>query len=436
LGCDRLLGIGDEEGGNNEVPDVAFGTYYVAASGNDANGGTSEFPLQTVEEALGRLATDYAQENWPDKGEPNEEAGEIIIRGTVTASSAILINGTGYPSIVLRGESGSGSKLVWSGALATDYLLKITSGAKMTLDEDLTLTRTTPNGAMVYVGTGSAFTMNSGDIAGNSLEGRGVYVGENGAFTMNGGTISGNSITGYGNGYGGGVDVSKGEFTMNGGTISGNSINVTGAGYGGGVDVDRGAFTMNGGTIADNTINVTGFGYGGGVCVSKGGFTMNGGTIAGNKASYGGGVINSNSAFTMNEGTISGNEAAGYGGGVVNMSYSGKFTMNEGTISGNKAGYGGGVANVLIGGKFTMNGGTISGNEAGSGGGVYVYSGGEFQKNSGGIIYGASEGANTNTASSQGHAVFVESDPIKERDSTAGVDVLLNSGADGGWENE
>jgi hypothetical protein len=249
LGCDQvqgLPGIGDEEGGNNEDPDVppppvAFGTYYVAASSNDTNGGTSEFPLQTVEGALGRLATDYAHEDWPDKGDLKEGFGEIIIRGTVTASSTILVDGPAYPSIVLRGESGGTSKLVWSGATATDYLLKITNGARITLEKDLTLTRTTANGAMVYVDADGAFTMNSGDIAGDSLLDRGVYVDEKGVFTMNEGTISGNSA-----GTGGGVGVYKGAFTMNRGTISGNEAN-----YGGGVYMSgtSGTFLKNLGGI-------------------------------------------------------------------------------------------------------------------------------------------------------------------------------------------
>jgi hypothetical protein len=179
LGCDHvqgLLGIGGEEGGNNEVPDVppppvAFRTYYVATIGNGfpRNDGTSEAPFGRVGLALGKLKADYAKEDWPDKGEPNEGFGEIIIRGAVTASSAILIDGPNSPFIVLRGESGSGSTLKRSGTTATDYLLKITKGARITLEKELTLIRTAANEAMVYVGTYSAVTMNGGDIAGDSL---------------------------------------------------------------------------------------------------------------------------------------------------------------------------------------------------------------------------------------------------------------------------
>jgi hypothetical protein len=182
LGCDHvqgLLGMGGEEGGNNEVPDVpnlpVARTYYVAASENHWSGdGTSEHPTKTVEEALGKLGADYAQGDWPGKGEANEEAGKIIIRGEVTASSPIRIAETGYPSIVLCGEPGGKSKLTWNGATATDCFLKIMTGAKVTLEEDLTLTLRADSRAVVYVY--GEFTMNGGTIAGNSASyGGGVY---------------------------------------------------------------------------------------------------------------------------------------------------------------------------------------------------------------------------------------------------------------------
>jgi hypothetical protein len=462
LGCDHvqgLLGIGGGDGGedNNEVPDVppppvAFRTYYVAASGNGfpGNDGTSEAPFGTVALALGKLTEDYAQKDWLNKGEPNEGFGVIIIKGAVTVSSAILIEGADYPSIVLRGESGSGSTLTWSGDAATDYLLKITSGAKVTLDEDLTLTRTTANEAMVYVGTDSAFTMNGGDIAGKSLKGRGVYVDEGGAFTMKGGTISGNSITDTvdGKNYGGGVYVaSNGAFIMNKGTITGNSatakdLNLYSCyGFGGGVYVaDNGAFTMNDGTISGNKITLssnygTSFGRGGGVYVFSGGFTMNGGTISGNTVEAtkngsvsGGGVFVSSGGFTMNGGTISANSIIGkgsygdgYGGGVF-VAWGG-FTMNDGTISGNKftlcggfssgsgSGNGGGVV-VANNGTFTMKKGTISANSIilsntngsgnGRGGGMYVTSAGFMMD--GGTISG---NFITSTGSGNGGGVYV-----------------------------
>jgi hypothetical protein len=219
-------GMNGEETGdgiNGEIPEApklpdAFRTYYVAGSGKDWYNGTSEVPppLQTVEAALGKLATDYTQEDWPDKGDPKEGFGEIIIRGEATASSTILIEGPGYPSIVLRGESGSESKLV--GNMNSGYLLTIRDGAKVTLEDGLTLTRSASNGALVYVYKGT-FIMNGGEIAGNSAHnyGGGVFVGYNSLFTMNGGKIAGNSAVGSG----GGVYISDIFVKAHGGIIYG-----------------------------------------------------------------------------------------------------------------------------------------------------------------------------------------------------------------------
>ena len=109
--------------------------------------------------------------------------------------------------------------------------------------------------------------------------------------------------------------------------------------------------------------------------------------------------------------------------------------MTAGTISGNTASDGGGV---MVSGTFTMNGGTISSNTANiySGGGVYVGSSGTFTKSSG-IIYGSNASAALkNTASRDGHAVYVYSSS-KKRDTTAGEGVSLDSevsGSAGGWE--
>jgi uncharacterized repeat protein (TIGR02543 family) len=120
-----------------------------------------------------------------------------------------------------------------------------------------------------------------------------------------GAKISNNDINDYY--YGGGVSVFSGTFTMNGGEISGNT-----ASSGGGVYVEYGTFTMNGGEISGNTASGGGGVYVGYGTT----FTMNGGKISGNTASGGGGVSVGYATFTMNGGEISGNTASGYGGGV------------------------------------------------------------------------------------------------------------------------
>ena len=82
---------------------------------------------------------------------------------------------------------------------------------------------------------------------------------------MNGGTIIGNNALGTGSpinsGRGGGVYVNNGgEFTMNGGNIIGNTAKY----FGGGV-FSKGKFTMNGGNITGNTAG----GHGGGIYLGE-----------------------------------------------------------------------------------------------------------------------------------------------------------------------
>ncbi|MDR1220560.1 MAG: penicillin-binding protein activator LpoB [Treponema sp.] len=217
------------------------------------------------------------------------------------------------------------------------------------------------------------------------------------------------------------VDISGGALSMkSGSTVRGSKK--------GGVWVLSGTFTMSGGNISGNSAS---FG-GGGVFVDGGTFTMSGGTISGNTASLGGGVSVSYGTFTMSGGAISGNTSSSSGGGGVAV-YKGTFTMSGGTISGNTTsspGFGGGGV-AMSDGTFTMSGGTISGNTTalGSFGGGVDVSGGMFVKSGGGTI------DNTNSAQ-HGKVVFV-SDGYKQRDTTAGPGVNLDSrvpGSAGGWE--
>jgi uncharacterized repeat protein (TIGR02543 family) len=324
-------------------------------------------------------------------------------------------------SITLNG--GTAERIV--SLTSTGSLFTIGSGVTLTLGSNVTLQGRNSNSAsLVRVNDGGALTMKNGSkVSGNtSSSSGGVDVSSNGTFTMSGGEISGNTASNFG----GGVRVS-GTFTLSGGEISGNT-----ARYGGGVDVpSSGTFTLSGGAISGNTAST----YGGGVDVSGGTFTLSGGEISGNSASAsyaaGGGVyVSSSGTFTLSGGEISGNTAPQGGGVYVG---DGTFTQNGGEISGNSASYGGGV---YSGGTFTQSGGMISSNStSSSGGGVYVD--GMFIKQSGGIIYGSdASGTLKNTASNDyGHAVYVTGG--KERDSTAGSSVTLNSGisgAAGGWE--
>lgn len=229
------------------------------------------------------------------------------------------------------------------------------------------------HGGGVYVDIGGKFTLNKGNIIGNSAtqDGGGVYVG--GEFTMKDGSIAGNSTQ-----WGGGVHVNSSgtAFTMNDGLIVGNTASADGGGVNIGNDQAECTFELKGGTIKGNTATT---GNGGGVCVAWGdSFTMfNEATISGNTAQKGGGVYSDNGLFEMTGGTISGNTATVLGGGGVYVMCVGTFTMKNGRIiENNTAGDAGGV--YVGGGTFTMEGGEITGNTAEySGGGVYV-TGGTF----------------------------------------------------------
>jgi len=158
-------------------------------------------------------------------------------------------------------------------------------------------------------------------------------------------------------------------------------------------------------------------------------------------------VMNNNAKITGNTTNIyESDEGKGIAAGGVVVLGGGTFTMNGGTISENTYKSGGGVA--VLGGTFTMKGGEISGNIAtdGNGGGVYVSNNGTFTK-SGGTIYGYSQSepksnkvqASSGIQDKKGHAVYVDSNPARRRERTAGSNDNLDSkvsGPSGGWEIE
>jgi hypothetical protein len=235
-----------------------------------------------------------------------------------------------------------------------------------------------------------------------------LYIGGNNKVTLG----ENLTITGGNSSHGGGVYIFSGIFNMSGGEISGNST--TGSGGGVYINSSTSIFTMSGGKISGNSTT----GNGGGVYNGSGGtFTMTGGSISGNSASFGGGVSNYRGVFTMSGGEIFGNYASSSGGGLCNDS--GAFTMSGGEICGNSAAY--------------------------YGGGVYNYNSAPYTctfRKTGGIIYGDTDTTHTagsieNTAANDmGHAVWVNSNPVKRRNSTAGTGVMLYWATDGssGWD--
>jgi uncharacterized repeat protein (TIGR02543 family) len=346
--------------------------------------------------------------------------GKVPVELSLSSSGALFWIGAGKlildNNITLKGlPTNDNSLLLVSGASAS---LRMKAGAKISGNTTSGLM-----GSGVSVVLGGSFSMEGGEISGNTAAfgGGGVSV-LGSSFSMEGGKISGNTAT-FG---GGGVDVlGNGNFTMSGGEISGNRTTMSG----GGVSVG-GSFSMEGGKISGNIVSTTG---GGGVAVNDGSFSMEGGEISGNKAVFGGGVdVFGSGSFTMSGGEISGNTAtaassAGYGGGGVYV-YSGAFTMEGGKISGNTAFHGGGVS---VNSSFTMSGGEISGNSAFYGGGVFV-NGVSFSKTGNSVIYGDTDSTHAldsteNTATSGntcGHAVYFagSSSPYAYyRDATLGA---------------
>jgi len=86
-----------------------------------------------------------------------------------------------------------------------------------------------------------------------------------------------------------------------------------------------------------------------------------------------------------------------------------------------------------------MKGGEISGNSADYGGGVSIDSNGTFTKSGNSTITGyANDTVNSNSASSQGHAVYGGNSTTKSVNSTVGPGAHLDSeiyGAAGGWND-
>jgi hypothetical protein len=255
-----------------------------------------------------------------------EKIGNQNLDASLTYISTNAVNGDDFSIILGSDESIAPKSLSYSGRRVGITLLgfggerkinlasngnmfTVSSNVTLTLDENITLVgRSENNASLVRVGNGSILIMNEGaKVSGNnsgSSDGGGISI-SGGTFTMNGGEISGNTATNAG----GGVHVTNGTFTMNGGMISKNTAR------GGGIFVGSGTVTMNDGTIRGNNSDS----QGGGVEVSGGTFTMHGGIINGNTASNVGGGVFSSGTFKklppsgggQNSGIIYGSEATG-----------------------------------------------------------------------------------------------------------------------------
>ncbi|WP_334100315.1 InlB B-repeat-containing protein [Anaerotignum faecicola] len=254
-------------------------------------------------------------------------------------------------------------------AAETDSIIKAANGGTIVLKSGAILenNKAAQFGSGILAINGVKITMEDGAVIRNNTNrnyelGGGILLGNGSIFTMNGGEISGNTANG-----GGGVAIIGSTMVMNGGKISNNSTyKTTGQGsYGAGVYVADYA-NASGGDILFKPKPAS--------------FEMNGGKITGNKAlDYGGGILTfpqQGEKITINikNGEISENQVTeGSGGAIAAFFGVTELNINGGTLTKNSAkNYGGGVF-LYDATNVTISGGTISENKASQGGGVYLW---------------------------------------------------------------
>ena len=254
-------------------------------------------------------------------------------------------------------------------AAETDSIIKAANGGTIVLNRGAILqnNKAAQFGSGILANNSVNITMEDGAIIRNNTNsnyelGGGILLGNGSTFTMNGGEISGNTANG-----GGGVAIIGSTMVMNGGVISNNSTYRTSgqSSYGAGVYVADYANASGGDILFTPT---------------PASFEMNGGKITGNTAlDYGGGVLtfpqkNQKITITINNGEISGNKVTNGSGGAVAAFFDGtELNIKGGTLTGNSAYQFGGGAFLYQATHVTISGGTISENKASAGGGVCLY---------------------------------------------------------------
>ena len=312
-------------------------------------------------------------------------------------------------------------------AAETDSIIKAANGGTIVLNSGAILqnNKAAQFGSGILANNRVNITMEDGAIIRNNTNrnyelGGGILIGNSSTFTMNGGEISGNTANG-----GGGVAIIGSTMVMNNGTISNNSTyRTSGQGsYGAGVYVadyanssggdtlftaTPASFEMNGGKITENKA----LDYGGGVVTfpqysKKITININNGEISGNKVTGGsGGAVAAFFGVTelnIKDGTLTGNSAYQFGGGVF-LYQATNVTISGGTISENKALRGGGGVCLFAGSEVKQTGGSIENNVANVGGGVY---GGTYTMTGGIIKDNNNSLTETARLAAKGDGVFV-----------------------------
>ena len=375
---DSLIGTleADEESAAFAVSAVT-GIYLDQTHGNDANDGlTKDTAVRTLEKAnelanangtrdifLASVYQVTGTENWDLGGKTihRYKLGGYMIELKDASASLTL------KDVVIDGAEYS---VAAENAAETDSIIKAASGGTIELKSGAILenNKAAQFGSGILAINGVEITMEDGAVIRNNTNrnyelGGGILLGNGSTFTMNGGEISGNTANG-----GGGVAIIGSTMVMNGGKISNNSTyKTTGQGsYGAGVYVADYA-NASGGDILFKPKPAS--------------FEMNGGKITGNKAlDYGGGILTfpqQGEKITINinkNGEISENQVTkGSGGAIAAFFGVTELNVNGGTLTKNSAkNYGGGVF-LYDATNVTISGGTISENKASQGGGVYLW---------------------------------------------------------------
>lgn len=373
---DSLIGTleADEESAAFAVSAVT-GIYLDQTHGNDANDGlTKDTAVRTLEKAnelanangtrdifLASVYQVTGTENWDLGGKTihRYKLGSYMIELKDASASLTL------KDVVIDGAEYS---VAAENAAETDSIIKAASGGTIELKSGAILenNKAAQFGSGILAINGVKITMEDGAVIRNNTNrnyelGGGILLGNGSTFTMNGGEISGNTANG-----GGGVAIIGSTMVMNGGKISNNSTyKTTGQGsYGAGVYVADYA-NASGGDILFKPKPAS--------------FEMNGGKITGNKAlDYGGGVLTfpqQGEKITINinkNGEISENQVTkGSGGAIAAFFGVTELNVNGGTLTKNSAkNYGGGVC-LYYNSAAKQTGGSIENNVAVEGGGVY-----------------------------------------------------------------
>lgn len=325
-------------------------------------------------------------------------AGWYVVKGTITASNRITVNGVVH--LILE----------------DDCEFTVNGGIQVQ-DNDNNPNTPSTNSLTIYAQTtennmGKLIAQNVGKhdagIGGNGYNGKDNDGGHGGTVTINGGYIESESHFGAGIGGGSHSDNETGgkggTITINGGviTITGSSTNRGGAGIGGGFGAYGGSggnIIITGGTVTINIYDGAGIGGGGGFNIGGdgGNITINGGSIqsgssagagigggvgAGTRGGEGGNItITGGSVIATSQengagigGGRSGNRGQGGAGGRIAITGGNVIAISKALDTGeleDGAGIGGGAGmDGGNGGIVDISGGIVTATSQGKGAGI------------------------------------------------------------------